>query len=633
MSKQLSSYIGLAVLFAISFFALHWVYGYVVVIQSETNDGFFMFGRQFLLEFLDRPAGLLRYAGRFLSQFYHYQWLGALIVSTCIACFGVFFHRILVKLNGAAHVSQTLLPCLLLLALHTSTVYVIHDTLGLLASCGAFLGFLLLRGKVPRRLYALVITPIIYLLLGVYAWFFVAWIVAFEWIRTPLRSGLFFKIAYPVFSIAMPLVAWRWMFMIPLRSAVVCPIMFGPPFRTGSPPYTVTHVAMDCFLAVVLSVSVLLIPFSGQSALGKRLALLWRTMPKTRKRVSLAVVLLGLVLLFHAVRYDARLATFVTCHRLYKQEQWDALLEKAKKNAYGDSRLQFMTNFALSQKGRLLDDMFNYPQMWGTRGLVFNFSNRRSNPSEDDRDKAMYNSDLFYEMGHINVAFRHAYDYMRARGRSYEVLKRMAQCSMVNGNYPMAAKYLNMLDKTIFHRGFARRFKAIIADAEAVQREFGDIRERLPVVDVTATEDARVQCSTLLENKNNRMAFDYLTAWFLLDKREISIATIGANVEHFKTAGYASMPTHCQEALLLLERSEGTSVDLRGFGYDEATTAGVAKFFQDASTIWSRRDAPKRLQALHGHTYMFYHAFVATPSQVRGPRATPGHSGGAVGHE
>lgn len=168
MSKRLPPYIGLAVLFVVSFLALHWVYGYVVVIQSETNDGFFMFGRHFLVEFLDHPGDLLRYAGRFLSQFYHYPWLGALIVSTCIAFFGLLFHRVLVNLRGKSHVSQVLLPCLFLLGLHTSTIYMIYDTVGLCTSCVAFWGYVSLRGKAVRGAYALVATPALYLLLGAY---------------------------------------------------------------------------------------------------------------------------------------------------------------------------------------------------------------------------------------------------------------------------------------------------------------------------------------------------------------------------------------------------------------------------------------------------------------------------------
>ena len=74
----------------------------------------------------------------------------------------------------------------------------------------------------------------------------------------------------------------------------------------------------------------------------------------------LAVALPVLALLLHVVRYDAALDTLVACRQLYKHEQWDALLEKAKKNRHGDFRVQFMTNFALYRKGRLLDEMFEY---------------------------------------------------------------------------------------------------------------------------------------------------------------------------------------------------------------------------------------------------------------------------------
>ena len=219
MSKQLPSFIGLAVLFVVSFLLFDGVYGYVIGFQSETNDCFFMFGRPFLGSFLDHPAGPVRYAGRFLGQFYHYGWLGALVVSASITCFGVLFHRVLVKLERTGSVAQTLLPCVLLLVLHTSTLVLVHDTLGLCASCGAFLGYLSFRGKAARRVYALAATPLLYFALGVYAWFFVAWVVAFEWLDGPLRSGLPFKISYVVFSVAVPLAAWRWVFPVSLRGA------------------------------------------------------------------------------------------------------------------------------------------------------------------------------------------------------------------------------------------------------------------------------------------------------------------------------------------------------------------------------------------------------------------------------
>jgi len=618
MSKQLPSFIGLAVLFVVSFLLFDGVYGYVIGFQSETNDCFFMFGRPFLGSFLDHPAGPVRYAGRFLGQFYHYGWLGALVVSASITCFGVLFHRVLVKLERTGSVAQTLLPCVLLLVLHTSTLVLVHDTLGLCASCGAFLGYLSFRGKAARRVYALAATPLLYFALGVYAWFFVAWVVAFEWLDGPLRSGLPFKISYVVFSVAVPLAAWRWVFPISLRGALTCPLTFHPPFRSGIASDDFEK-ALDVTLVVVLSVALLLIPFWGRLCFGTRLAVFRRAGAGRWSRVALAVALPVLAILLHVARYDASFDTFVACRRLYKHRQWAALLEKAGENSGRDRRLQFMTNFALYHQGTLLDEMFHYPQPWGTRGLVFNLVGRTDViPNEDDIDVAMYNSDLFYEMGCVNSAFRHAYNSMSADGETYDVLKRMAQCSMANGNYDMAAKYLNMLDKTLFHREFARRFQAIIADPDAAEREFGDLRKRLPITDAQMFGHPAMAFLILLEAKpDNRMAIDYLMAWLLLNKKKDSIAAMCAGIGHFRSAGYASIPTHCQEALLLRERSERASVNLQGYRYDEATVARVDEFFRDVSPYWGRRDAPERARPLYGDTYTYYYFFVTTPAEAQ----------------
>ncbi len=634
MSKQLTLYVGLMMLFAVTFLVFHLIYDYVIVIQSETNDCFFVFGRQFLLDFFDHPAGLLCYAGRFLGQFYHHTWLGALVVGSCVTCFGVLFHRVQAKLKADVHVSLALFPCVLLLVLHTSTVWLPHDTLGLCASCGALLGYLSFRRKVPRRIYALVVTPIIYLLLGVYVWFFVAWIVILESIDGPLRSGFLFGIAYVVFSIAVPLIAWRWLFPIPLRSALLWPLMFTLPLRSGVLYCSFTDVVMDCALAFMFSASVFVIPFWDRLSRKTRRASRCRTKPRGWKRIVPVIAFPVLAILIHVVRYDARLSTLITCRQLYKNEQWDALLEEVRKCPSTHIDLQFMTNFALCKKRRLLDEMFDYPQMWGTRGLVLNFSAvEQLSPADDDRYKAMYNSDLFFEMGHINLAFRHAYDSMHAAGETYDILKRMAQCSVVNGNYAMAAKYLNVLERTLFHSEFARRYKATIADPAAADKELHDLRKRLPVVDVSVHQRPSLHFGALLVNKDNRMAFDYLTAWLLLDKSKDSIVTIFQNIDHFRRAGYISIPIHCQEVLLLWERQEGTTIDLHGFRYDQATTVRVDEFLRDLSRLGDRQDAPQRLGARYGNTYMFFCFFVPTPAEARRTMPARSGSGAAVRQE
>ena len=636
MSKQLPSYVYLSLLFVVSFLVFYWLYDYVISFQSETNDCFFLFGSPFLLEFLDHPAGPLRYAGRFLGQFYHIRWLGALVVSACITSFGVLFHRVLVKLDGDVPVSKTILPCVLLLALQMSTNCLPQDSLGLCASCVAFLGYLCFGGKQGRRVYAFLATPIVYLVLGVYAWFFVAWVIAFEFLDGPPRSDLSVKIGYVVFSMAVPLVAWRWVFLISLRAALMCPILMRPPFRTGSTTMTGMDFVEDSLLAVVLSGLLLVIPFWDRLFSGKRFADFWQAKPDTRSRVALAVALLIIAILAHGIRCDVPLATADACHRLYKQKQWEALLEKAEKNPFGDSRLQFMTNFALCKQGRLLDEMFNYPQAWGVRGLVFNFPVPGMELADDDPGLAMYNSDLSYEIGHVNAAFHYAYDSMTYRKATYDTIRRMAQCSIVNGNYDTADKYLNILNKTLFHRNFARRHKAIIADPDAMEREFGELRKRLPLDD---DHNMGSRFSPLLipldAKPANRMAADYFTALWLLSKTKNSINSLCSSegIEQLKSVGYSSLPTHCQEAILLCERLEGTPIDLRGFQYDEAIVARVNEFFRDMGPYLVGGEVPRSALTLYGDTYLFYFFFVATYSERQRINNAGRGPGGAMREE
>jgi len=618
MSRQLSSFAGPVAAFAVSFVTFQWAYGYVIGFQRDTNDCFFLFGHGFLLEFLDRPAGPLRYAGRFLGQFYHHERLGAAIVAGCIACFGALFHRVLTKLDENASFLRASFACVLLLALHMSPLCLVHDTLGLCASCGAFFGYLSMPGTRIRRFYAVLVTPIAYLALGFYAWFFVIWVALFEWLDGPLRSGLPFKIGYVVFAATVPLAAWRWLFSISLRGAWTCPLMIGPPFRTGSPYQTSRQLAADVLLAVASSVLLLSMPFWGRLFARKRFGRLRRMAFGGRRRVAWGMATFAVAALFGWLRYDAPLATLVDCHRLYRQRQWSSLLERARRNPFGDLRVQFMTNFALCHQGRLLDAMFGYPQSWGTRGLVLNYSGRPGlSELEDDTAKGMYNSDLYFEMGLINAALRHAYNAMAIQGETYDTIRRMAECSMVNGNHAMAAKYLTLLEKTLFHREFARRWKAILADPRATWRELADVRKRLPTVDGDVLRHPSVPFLLLLEARpDNRMAIDYLMAWLLLDKSERSLASIGCRegIRQLQNAGYASIPTHCQEALWLWQRLGRPPVDLQGFDYDEATTARVDAFLSDPALRLGGQAALEHARTRYGDTYLFYYFFVSPPT-------------------
>jgi uncharacterized protein DUF6057 len=606
MSKPLPWRLGLLVLGMGCFALLNWTYGYVIAFQAETNDCFFMFGHAFVEEFLGHPGGLLRYAGRFLGQFYHYQWLGALVVSASVVCFGFLLDRVQRKLDSAGHAFRTLSACLLLLALHTSSVYVLHDTLGLIAVCAVFLGCLCLRRRAIRRLCAVAAVPILYLLFGFYAWLFVAWAVLSDRREDRSGAGLAFRIGYVVLAMAAPWVAWRWLFMISVKSAFLYPTMFTMPSRAGWEYCTLTALVTDCVLAAALCALLVSAPLSGGRP----------TKTRARRRIAVIVALAVVALLFHVIRHDPAVSAFAACRQLYKGQQWDALLERAKANPYRDLRVQFMINFALCQKGKLLDEMFSYPQQGGARGLVFNPPGKLTpGGPKDDTPRAMYNSDLFYAMGHVNLAFRYAFNHRARLGRTYASVARMAECNLVNGNRALAAKYVGMLEKALFHSSQARRWRAALADPGAMDREFGEARKRRPTVERNMIGLPVLPLLSLLETRpDNRMAFDYLTAWCLVDKTPMSRAAISASMDAFRKAGYTSLPGHYQEALLLLEKRTDEPLDLGGFSYEPAIRTRVEAFFRDHR---NRAHGIERLRSEYGDMYVFYYYLTRAPSVSR----------------
>ena len=350
--------------------------------------------------------------------------------------------------------------------------------------------------------------------------------------------------------------------LVPLRGALLAPTIFA------KPPYPRAAILLyGCLALLPLWAKALAARLKAGSAAGS-----------SRRFIAAAGLLAVLAVGLPCVCYDSTLREFTAYHQLYKQKRWDDILRKAEGARSPELMTQFFTNCALYHKGRLLDEMFRYPEAWGARGLILDFPGTGYvRTPRNDSEQAMLNSDLFFEMGHVNAAYMDAYDEMVVDGRTYENVKRMAECSMVKGNYPLATQFLTMLERTLYHRGYAREYKALLADPKARELHFAEQRSHLPTVELPIGGLGFVSALCLLKSDpHNRMAFDYLTAWCLLDRQ--SFPMLAENVGCLKDAGYNYIPAHVQEGLLTLEAMSGRSAAPEGFRCDPGTTARFNAF-------------------------------------------------------
>ena len=195
-------------------------------------------------------------------------------------------------------------------------------------------------------------------------------------------------------------------------------------------------------------------------------------------------------------------------------QQWNRILETINKEKPNNQIGVTVQNLALAMRGMLLDHMFEYNQN-GIAGLLPDV--------KEDATSPLPTAEAFYQLGMINVAQRTVFEAQEAildfqkSGRCY---KRLAQTNLINGQYKVARKYLSALQKTLFYREWAEETLQLLGNEEAIDRhpEYGRLRQWAFKEDFYFSDHVPPEMleSLYFSNTDNRMAYQYLLAYYLL---------------------------------------------------------------------------------------------------------------------
>ncbi len=100
---------------------------------------------------------------------------------------------------------------------------------------------------------------------------------------------------------------------------------------------------------------------------------------------------------------------------------------------------------------RVCDKMFNMTQLFGGDGLFLHESVRAA--------YALQHSDLFFDLGLINESEHWACEAIAAKGDTAWNLQRLVLVNLMTGKRDIAAKYLAMLHRTMWHRNWAEEYQ------------------------------------------------------------------------------------------------------------------------------------------------------------------------------
>lgn len=308
---------------------------------------------------------------------------------------------------------------------------------------------------------------------------------------------------------------------------------------------------------------------------------------------SCAVFILALVPAFRLVKEAESRQPGITFEYEYyvAREDWDGLIRACRSNEWIPHTAQYL-NLALSQKGRLLEDMFKYDQR-GPTGLV---------QMSDDRGVSLSQAHIMFAMGNMAAAQDIAFNTLNStEGICPAMLKMNAQIELMRGTYAVADKYLSLLEKSPHYWQWALKQKRFLYNDEAVAQDpvLGQGRRSWPVLDGFAMFGSPLEelMRVVDANPANRGAMEYALAYMLLTK-DIKSVTALVN-RYFGQPGLETLPVPVQEAVLFYSEYARNVGGADVMGKDWCTAHGVSEEtfrrfqnFQDAS-LKSGGKAPK----------------------------------------
>lgn len=509
MSRSANSNIIDKVLPAV-FFAAVWAFfnfGYAYHLLFKEQITFLCFNSSYLASLLEKPAFLALFVGDFFTQFFIFKFTAPLITVLFIILLWESLRRFLKGCGIERHASLlALLPCAAEAALSCQFEYPLAMTCGAVISAWLAVLCLNIRNKYLKYILSLLLCAAIFPLVGAHSILFALLLLIGN------RDNLKFFIALTAVYLSALFIEWKLYILMPAETFCY-PICFG---------YSIRRL----YLFTTVEAALLTAFFTGKSRLNN-------TVVDALLCLSLAIG--GICLMYKSQEeYDLKLST------LAYRGQWDKVKAISAENPFQSQTGAYYSNICSSMEGRLAKDLLDKYQPL-IYGLFFPVS------GDESYIKIITSIDALMEVGDYNQAQHSALVGMTfsPRQASARMIHKLAEIAIYNGDRKAAAKYLGLLESTLFYRKWAKDAGKLLEERDTRMNDNIDTVYKV-------NEYQRSLRNIIDSNPGNIKAIDYLLCFDLLQKE---IMTFKRDYDKYYMPIYSGTcpPRVYQEALEMLE--------------------------------------------------------------------------------
>jgi hypothetical protein len=586
------SYIFTGIFFAALFIFFAFFYNNHLHFEEETQ--LFLLTGDFFVSKITLPGGFSGYAGGFLTQFYYWSLAGPLIIAMLLFGIQQLTLGILKSINdNPSFFPLSFLPALNGLFILCDEFYPLSGIIGILLALLAGRFYTRIRKSATRFILGIFIIMAVYWLAGGSYLMLLGVILAFEVInalkvsrRNKISGDPVFKmlkiwqmLVYIIVAAGIPLLVRQYLILQPLGLSYITEFYYD--MRTVVPK------AIPLFFALptLLMALVYILP-SGE---------------KIYKIAFFVQIPLLICVWYFGQKLWANFNAeqIMTYDYLVRENRWNDVIKFADKKPPRNNLSLAMLNLSLAKTNKLGDRLFIYEQN-GFDGLFLSFAKEYVAP--------MMGSEIYYQLGLVNASQEYSFESTETTphlGKSVRAIERLAETNLINGQYEVSRKYLKLLQKTLFYRKWAKETEQFLYAENKINNhpEWGEKRKLMMDQDFFFKVQNMEPVLNMMMRKNpgNNLAFQYLMAFYLLNKDLRSFMNRLPAMDALK---YKKIPVSYEEAIMYVI-GLATSNPLANTDYNISNeTKRRMQAYADIYT--TRRNAQQILGTRFGNTFWYY---------------------------
>ena len=289
-----------------------------------------------------------------------------------------------------------------------------------------------------------------------------------------------------------------------------------------------------------------------------------------------------------------------------RTEQWDKIKQTCQGKLTNYLYMSILCR-ALAEEGNLIDELFHY-DIRSERALAISWNSTEN--------ISILLSDLYFTCGNIALAQRMAFEGdVSAHGtHNVRMLQRLIQTNLIFGAYPIAEKYIALLEKSPIYKKWATPYRSFLNNDQKVIQDplLGKKKELLfnpgdsNEVFISGGDFVQAIAEPILANPEKaKIAFQYLASFYLLSRDMSNFLSL---VNQFKTVTWlSSLPRTIQEGILIA--NEGHPDRWEDYPLDNNIKAQYLEFRKQVLSNQNNQGLRGLLNRSYGNTYWYYLMF------------------------